>query len=645
MSRSAIVPAACAISLALGLSFIFVWAPHPWGWEGFDHYHQLALTLAAGQPFPTMEVPWGYAYFAAAFYRVFGDRPWILLVAQVVLNAAVPWLVYQLALEWTTQRTALVAAAITGLFSFNTLYASTQSSDAVCTVIFMSAIVVFGAARRHDRWPAFALVGLLTGLAPQFRPNLILIPLVLAAYAVFERRTRRRLKASAVLLMCAGATLAPWVWRNYRLTGTVLPTSIHGGVQLWYGTLQVGPYLHSRAYNPRSVFEAPVFDYTSLDRVPIVVEAEFHCTEPPLGDVSLAYWSDTDSVEKRAAPTRVGARRYAFQIPPPGRDAVVYYYFVTTWSEPSGPARRTTPTAGARDPFVYFVSHDHLGDLDAHGDRLDVFDVVRLIRQTAWSEPLPFEGAVRQAGVADARLAIAHLLRATLGDKADTATVRIESNDVYARVDFADGSAISIPRQWGGQITDLAVGEGIASTLMTSTRSIRELGMPDRRLTGMEGCEQSVAVGVNQVFYRREPHMMRRYGALAFDNIRLDPVAFLIASAYRSIRLFVVEGDSDPFTAHQFSGSSRIYALATFVTAGLLTLCVAGIAIGWRRGYRIGLPILLIAYVPVTLAPVLINMRYAVTIQPLMFIFVAIAVSAIPRPAGTPATVSSPSVR
>src|SRR5262245_59714858 len=158
MSRSAIVPASCAISLALGLFFVFVWAPHPWGWEGFDHYHQLALTVAAGQPFPTMEVPWGYAYFAAAFYRVFGDRPWILLVAQVLLNAAMPWLVYRLALEWTNQRTALVAAAITGIFSFNTIYASTQSSDAVCTVLFMTAVLAFVRARRTDSALGFALV-------------------------------------------------------------------------------------------------------------------------------------------------------------------------------------------------------------------------------------------------------------------------------------------------------------------------------------------------------------------------------------------------------------------------------------------------------------------------------------------------------
>ncbi len=65
-----------------------MWAPHPWGWEGFDHYHDIALGVAQGQPFPTMEVPWGYAYFLAAFYRLFGDHPWIPLTRQVALNAA-----------------------------------------------------------------------------------------------------------------------------------------------------------------------------------------------------------------------------------------------------------------------------------------------------------------------------------------------------------------------------------------------------------------------------------------------------------------------------------------------------------------------------------------------------------------------------
>ena len=43
---------AAAISLALGLVFTFVWAPHPWGWNGIDSYQDLALKHAV--PINTM---------------------------------------------------------------------------------------------------------------------------------------------------------------------------------------------------------------------------------------------------------------------------------------------------------------------------------------------------------------------------------------------------------------------------------------------------------------------------------------------------------------------------------------------------------------------------------------------------------------
>src|SRR5262245_38210764 len=168
--RPPLVYAACAASIVIGLIFVFIRAPHPWGWEGFDHYHELALGVAEGRGFPTMEVPWGYAYFLAAFYRALGDHPWMPLTAQVALNALVPVLVFDFASTWLDRRTAAVAALLTGLFSFNTVYASTQSSDAVCTVIFMTTVVVFAAARRRDRLALYALTGLLAGIAPQFRP-------------------------------------------------------------------------------------------------------------------------------------------------------------------------------------------------------------------------------------------------------------------------------------------------------------------------------------------------------------------------------------------------------------------------------------------------------------------------------------------
>ena len=41
-------------------------------------------------------------------------------------------------------------------------------------------------------------------------------------------------------VILAGAI--PWIVRNYRWTGLFIPASTHGGVQLWFGTLQTGPY-------------------------------------------------------------------------------------------------------------------------------------------------------------------------------------------------------------------------------------------------------------------------------------------------------------------------------------------------------------------------------------------------------------------
>ena len=140
---------AALVSLALGLVFIFVWAPHPWGWFGIDQYHQIAVDLSHGKPFPTLDVPWGYGYFLAAFYRLFGPTPAPALVAQALLNALIPVLVYRVAAREFDVRVAAVAAVLVSVLSFNTVYASTEASDAVCTFLFMLMLWAFVEARRQ----------------------------------------------------------------------------------------------------------------------------------------------------------------------------------------------------------------------------------------------------------------------------------------------------------------------------------------------------------------------------------------------------------------------------------------------------------------------------------------------------------------
>src|SRR4029077_6590745 len=107
----------------------------PWGRDGFDCYRDLGLTLARGGAFPTTDVPWGYAYFLAFFYRLAGERTWVPLVVQALLNGLVPVLLYRLVRPELGRRVATIAAVLIAALSLNTVYASTQSSDAICTII------------------------------------------------------------------------------------------------------------------------------------------------------------------------------------------------------------------------------------------------------------------------------------------------------------------------------------------------------------------------------------------------------------------------------------------------------------------------------------------------------------------------------
>ena len=618
---------AAAVSLAIGLFFIYVWAPHPWGWQGIDAYHDLARALALGERFNTTDVPWGYAYFAAAFYRVFGERVWIPLTVQVIANATVPIMIYHLVRPYRDQRTAALSAVLTGVLSFNTVYASTQASDAVCTVLFVAALLCLSKAYRSQRHGPLVMAGLLLGLVPQFRPNLVLFPAaVIVVYLL--HRPRSLAKLAHMTLFAALILLAqmPWIIRNYNLTGLLLPTSTHGGVQLWYGTLQVGPYLESRAYNPRTIFESAAFDYTSITNRPIVFSVEHGpCLPRPGETLELVYWTDRNAERLHSAAARHG-NYFTLEIPAQPAETVLYYYLEASWPSANGApaARFVTPLEGSANPYVSFVSTDHLGDLDRHDDLLDIFDIVRVLRHIAWDEGLRAAGRLDLDD--DDDVDEADLVKATtiLLPEAKGATgAAVERSDGAVTLRLKDGSSLSVPRS-SSNWTDLQVDGELAGSLVSRWRTFTSIAHPPHK-AGPGECVIANQLRINNVFYRNQPHMMQRYFALATDNISRAPLAFAAASAYRAIRLFIIRGSADVATTQQYSFGAVAYAAGTVLSAGYFALFVAGAVVAWRQRSPLCWLLVPIAYVPLTICFVLTNMRYSITMQPLMFVFVSMA--------------------
>ena len=622
------------ITLLIGLTFIFVWAPHPWGWYGIDQYHQLAIQLANGEAFQTFDVPWGYAYYLAPFYWAFGPTPLPALIGQAIVNALVPPLVYAYAAQAFDRRVAAVATVLVALLSFNTVYVSTESTDSISTVLFMALLLAFVHGRRtnRDRW--FVIAGILAGIGSQFRPNLVLLPLVLAGLNwLLGPPTWSRLRQGALVVIIAAAMLAPWMWRNYQLSRQLLPTSTHGGVQLWYGTLQTGPYIESRAHNPRSVFATSPFDYTSLMHVPIEFDVWMNCGPGIPQSVNLVYRLDQGAFQSIALTTGADSH-YTGASPAVEKETRIYYYVDVAWPPSLSDApRHVTPAGGANDPLVYFVSDHHTADLDTDNALLDIFDIVRVVRHLAWQEQIRDTDKLdrdRDGDVDEADLrALLHLMLRGM-DRGEPPVDRLReftvSND-QASLRFTDGSEVVVPRQWQEQLTDLSVSIGAAENLF-ATRYRFTQPQPEPRLPLAVQCLGPGEIAINRAYYRVQPHEQRRYVALALDNIRRAPVDYAWSVLYRAVRLFVIIGTEDSGTAQQFNRSRFVYAAGTLLSSLYLALALLGAWIGWRRGYAVLLPLALILYIPATISFVLTNMRYTTTVQPLLLTFVAVVLVA-----------------
>ena len=333
----------------------------------------------------------------------------------------------------------------------------------------------------------------------------------------------------------------------------------------------------------------------------------------------------------------MGDGHVQWNIPGQPLPTVVYYFIEARWPPQGEEAEliERLPARGASQPAVYFISDAHLTDPDVHADLLDAFDVIRLVETIAWNTPLSHADRLDLDGdglitEADLRLALNILVRFQPGDILPGATLaRLTTEAARAIVNFTDGSTLTVPRAFSGRLSDVVpsgeyalrvINAAVPFTLIDAAAE----GPP----AAAAACRSLRNPAVNKGFAQAEPDAMNRYTALAWDNIRRDIPAYLRSCAYRAWRLFVVSGTDDRWTAQQFTGSRIIYGVATAASGAYLCLLLAGIALALRQRRNLLVLLTPVLYVPATIMWVLTNMRYTVTVQPLVFAFIALALLA-----------------
>jgi 4-amino-4-deoxy-L-arabinose transferase-like glycosyltransferase len=232
----AIVAVALALGFATSLRYLHEATPR--GQADDLHYHQLAKTLLErGQFGSTYRAP-GYSTFVALLYSVTGPHPFAVYAVQSVMFALSLAFVASIFEQITRSRNiALLTAGVTALYpfcyTFMVLRVLTEGLASFLIALFLW--ILYSVLQRVAWWKAPAL-GVIFAAAALTKAVLLPFAGVLAlCLFVVSGGGYRAARQAMLFLAFAALCIAPWTYRNWRVTGAFLPVSTGAGVAFWLG--------------------------------------------------------------------------------------------------------------------------------------------------------------------------------------------------------------------------------------------------------------------------------------------------------------------------------------------------------------------------------------------------------------------------
>lgn len=207
-------------------------------------YDTTGQSVLVGEPFKSWDQPFPrrplYALFLAGLRTITAQEYLLTAALQAALLAFFPVLIYLLARSLDTRLAGVIAAALVILREGSGIAVSgsiTVSHSRLLMSDFPNALGVLLFALLVVLWlrplqeqpasqPRLALAllaGAVLGTTMLVRPEsgVLLVAAGGIALLVFRGGLRRWLLGMAVMSLGLGLILAPWIWRNYRLTGQI----------------------------------------------------------------------------------------------------------------------------------------------------------------------------------------------------------------------------------------------------------------------------------------------------------------------------------------------------------------------------------------------------------------------------------------
>jgi len=214
---------------------------------GRDTYHPYFDWMKEMAPLETWYRWWGgkeifqqaplYPYFVAALLAVSGKSLGFVVLAQLLLGALQPLVMFWLAKRVFDHRVGLLAAGLTAVYGPFIFHQGALLRDWPPPLLEPLAMLVLLRARASGRVVDGLLSGALIGVATLTREtSLLLVPMAILWFVLEERGAWRRTAVpAAVLILGFSFALSPLLARNYLVGAPLLALSNRAGENLIEG--------------------------------------------------------------------------------------------------------------------------------------------------------------------------------------------------------------------------------------------------------------------------------------------------------------------------------------------------------------------------------------------------------------------------
>jgi 4-amino-4-deoxy-L-arabinose transferase-like glycosyltransferase len=199
--------------------------------NGYRLYPDTSLTM--------LRTP-GFVLLLSVIFALFGKSLVAVQVVNVAFSSITAVLTHVLARKTGLSQTAGVIAALVFFFHPGILVAESRGGVECMLTLCLAASVLYALiAIERQNFGAFAIAGMLNGLAMLVKSSVAPILPALFLYSMWKMGDGfRRRKILAGMAICGFVTvlvMAPWVVRNYRLSGEFIPTMTVSGLVAFQG--------------------------------------------------------------------------------------------------------------------------------------------------------------------------------------------------------------------------------------------------------------------------------------------------------------------------------------------------------------------------------------------------------------------------